>query len=658
MLSTNWGGSGPLGVGIPDRTVGPASTYRIKEILVKWRDSLTRMRRRGTWLGLVAGLLALGIAQTAWADAPDVKIKPQKPLPTAHVTENKDGTVTVTVIGGWSWPTHGSNCNENRAGAGVAIDWFDPKDAGNALGGSVTIEGKLTAIAVGGVGNTLNAADNVVHPTENDTGATSVVDVSKPSEYKSWRGGCGVYTEDEFLKLVENKETKKKELKLEKGIVAHGNFGKVAPGETDFEGNPFDKPIPPAGSTLQGAELKHTYANRSDLTKICAVMYDVHPGTAASKNGGAGIPGKEGEIIAGGTGHNDDNGVQKNASTPTGNACPPLPLSPAIKTDAGGPYTLNAETGVELKDKATLTSGTSTAKGTLTFRLFESIEGKPPKCTNEVGKSEVAVTEGANGATYTSGGVVVKAGGTYHWVVEYSGDSQNQKTVSECEAEGENPQVLVPGIEVEKTPLFQTVLKGGTVTFTIKVTNSGQVDLENVEVKDLATPKCNETIGSLKKGESKSYECTTTALENPFNNVAEACGVSEGVEVCGEGEAHVGIEELASEQDFKPKDTATITVTPPEGAKAEPLNGKVTFKLYKGSCEASKLIYQATVGVNAAGEATTESSKFLSELLKEAGLSTATAGTYNWQISYGSDTNGNKAFTGSCGTEHFTVSNG
>jgi uncharacterized repeat protein (TIGR01451 family) len=607
--------------------------------------------------GLLASAFAFGLAQAAWADAPDVKIKPEKPLVTAKATfDTKPGHVTVEIIGAWSWPTHGKNCNEDRAGAGVAVDWFDPKDAGNALGASVTIEGKSVPIAVGGVGNSLNAADNVVHPTENDTGTGAVADIAKPSEYKSWRGGCGVFTEDEFFKSSE--AAKKGE--LTKGKVAHGNLGHVAPGETDFEGNPFVNPTPPSSSALQGAVLKHVYEKPEDVTTICAVMYDVHPGTKASQNSGVGIPSGEKEVIAGATNHNKDNGVQGNAGTPAGNSCPPieLPQTTEITTDAGGPYTFDAKNGNDLKDKATLSGGTSTATGTLTFRLFEEaeIEGKVQPCGKELGKSEVTVKE-ANGVTYTSGGVHVSKAGTYHWIAEYSGDEKNLASKSECGAEGENPKVLTPGIEVTKSPTFQSVFKGGTAEFEITVKNTGEVDLENVKVTDLATASCNKEIGTLKVGESKSYKCTTSALENPFNNVAEACGSSEGVEVCDEGEAPVGIEELASVQDFKPKDTATVTVKAPKGAEPTALNGKLTFKLFKGACEAANLIYSAEVAVDAKGSAKTESTSFLSALLSKKGLSTNTEGTYNWQISYDGDTNGNKAFTGKCGTEHFTVTN-
>jgi uncharacterized repeat protein (TIGR01451 family) len=628
--------------------------------LVARLSLFARMSRRGVWFGLLVGLLALWLAQSAWADTGDVKIKPEKPLPTMNIVVNTDKTVTVTVIGGWSWPTHGKDCNTDRAGAGVAVAWFDPKDAGNALGASVTIKGETVPIAVGGVGNSLNAADNVVHPTENDTSTGAVADVASPKEYKNWRGGCGVFTEDNFFK---NAEAAKKG-ELTKGKVAHGNFGKVAPGETDLEGNPFVNPTPPASTTLQGAQLKHTYASIEDLKRICAVMYDVHAGTNPSKNSGVGIPGKEEEIVAGGEKHNKDNGVQGNSGTPTGNACPEIELGhPLLKTEAGGPFTLDKTNGTTLKDVATLTGGKEPVTGTITFRLFEAgeIEGKKKGCVKELGSSEVPVN-GTNknyeSGAATTGSFTVKSAGTYHWEAVYSGGGLNVGTEPVCEAANENPQVLGPHITVEKKPLWQSVVKGGTATFEITVTNDGEVDLENVKVTDLASPACEKVIGTLKVKEVVSYKCEEESVLAAFINVAEACGESEKVVVCDESEVPVGIEELTSEQDFKPADTATITVKAPAGATAKPLNGKVTFTLYKGSCEASHKIYEAKeVALNASGEANTESSKFLSELLKEAGLSTGTSGTYNWQISYGGDTNGNKEFTGKCGTEHFTVTN-
>jgi uncharacterized repeat protein (TIGR01451 family) len=820
--------------------------------------SLALLARRPLRIGLLVGLLALGLAQTAWADAPDIKIPPEKPLPTAiGKVDPATGHVTVELIGAWSWPTHGSNCNENRAGSGVAVDWFDPKDEGNALGASVTIEGKSTPIAVGGVGNSLNAADNVVHPTENDEGTGSVVDIAKPSEYKNWRGGCGVYTKDKFFKSSE--AAKKGE--LTEGLVAHGNFGHVAPGALDLNENPFENPTPPASSSLQGAVLKHVYNSKSEVTHICAVEYDVHgtEGRKKAKTGGlegpgVGTPSGEKEVTAGANNHNSDNGVQGNSSTPTGNACTSIKVkieTTQIETQAKGPYTFNSKNGNDLTDVATLKGGTASSTGKIKFTLFEEAEvgGKKVACGKEVGKSEVAVTKGALGEKYESGAVHVSKAGTYYWFAKYSGDELNApSSQKECPEASETTKVLNPTISIEKSPASQSVEKGGTVTFTITVKNTSSVDLENVKVEDpestncdktigtlkaggkesyectkevqksftnvaeacgesqgvtvcekseakvnvldlaitktpaeqfvtkgatatftitvkntgetdlenvavtdLKTPACNKTIGTLKAGAKVEYTCKTGELENPFvntaqvcgehesvkvcreasaevkvrtpsitvektpgsqsvtkggsvkfkitvtnngevdlenttvedketpgcaavigllkkgasetyeceapevnapfKNIAKACGESEGVKVCEEGEAHVGIEELASTQDFKPADNATITVS---GEGATQPNGKITFKLYKGKCEAANLIYTSSEEpVNANGEASTLSAKLLSELIG----SKETAGTYNWQISYGSDTNGNKSFTGTCGTEHFTVTN-
>jgi hypothetical protein len=141
-------------------------------------------------------LLALTVggvaAVSARADAPDVKVS--SPAPGQHPTQTgvatvdtASGHVTVDLTGGWSWPTHGSDCNTNRAGAGVAVNWLDPQDRGfhvayfDIATGVLSNTGTPGAANDFGVGSTnatgLNSVDDVVHPTENDTGAT--VSVSK-----------------------------------------------------------------------------------------------------------------------------------------------------------------------------------------------------------------------------------------------------------------------------------------------------------------------------------------------------------------------------------------------------------------------------------------------------------------------------------------------
>src|SRR4249920_132586 len=91
---------------------------------------------------LLVTLLALAVggiaAVSARADSADVKVSgvfgglgPQHPVTTAVASVDVvTGHVTVDVSGGWSWPTHGSDCNTNRAGTGVAVNWNDPQDPG------------------------------------------------------------------------------------------------------------------------------------------------------------------------------------------------------------------------------------------------------------------------------------------------------------------------------------------------------------------------------------------------------------------------------------------------------------------------------------------------------------------------------------------------
>jgi len=52
--------------------------------------------------------------------------------------------------------------------------------------------------------------------------------------------------------------------------------------------------------------------------------------------------------------------------------------------------------------------------------------------------------------------------------------------------------VIHPAIGIEKSPDGQSVTSGDTVTFTIKVTNTGDVDLTNVTVTDPLTPSCDK----------------------------------------------------------------------------------------------------------------------------------------------------------------------
>lgn len=84
--------------------------------------------------------------------------------------------------------------------------------------------------------------------------------------------------------------------------------------------------------------------------------------------------------------------------------------------------------------------------------------------------------------------------------------------------------VIAPAISIEKSPDLQLARNGDTVTFTIAITNSGDVELTNVTVTDPLAPGCAAALGTLAAGASTSYDCTQSNVASDFNNVATVTG--------------------------------------------------------------------------------------------------------------------------------------
>ena len=78
---------------------------------------------------------------------------------------------------------------------------------------------------------------------------------------------------------------------------------------------------------------------------------------------------------------------------------------------------------------------------------------------------------------------------------------------------------VVPAIEISKDPASQTIVTGGNADFTITVTNTGDVDLDNVKVVDPLVPACDSAIGMLAVGASSSYSCTDVGVAASYTNV-------------------------------------------------------------------------------------------------------------------------------------------
>ena len=67
-------------------------------------------------------------------------------------------------------------------------------------------------------------------------------------------------------------------------------------------------------------------------------------------------------------------------------------------------------------------------------------------------------------------------------------------------------------------PYSQTVSAGHSVTFTVYVTNSGDVTLKNVGVTDSRVSPCSRTVGNLTAGAVYSYTCQLPAVHATFTD--------------------------------------------------------------------------------------------------------------------------------------------
>jgi uncharacterized repeat protein (TIGR01451 family) len=201
------------------------------------------------------------------------------------------------------------------------------------------------------------------------------------------------------------------------------------------------------------------------------------------------------------------------------------PRPTTLTTNAGGPFVLGAGGTVALSDTATLSGGTSSAGGTITFMLFSD-----SACSNQVGSDVTVAVNGADGKNYTSPPITVNAAGTYYWVASYGSDPKNAASSSTCGDVNETPLVIKPHISISKSPDAQTILIGQTANFTITVTNDGDSTLTNVVVTDALAPGCARTsadipgLASMAPGASITYTCTLANVTASFTNIAIATG--------------------------------------------------------------------------------------------------------------------------------------
>ncbi len=118
----------------------------------------------------------------------------------------------------------------------------------------------------------------------------------------------------------------------------------------------------------------------------------------------------------------------------------------------------NVSVGQSVTDVATLSDGYNPT-GTITYTLYGP--SSTQSCTTQVGQVTANVTSG--NAQYTSPSITPTQAGTYWWITNYGGDSNNTATTNGCGVSGESSVInlVTPTVASTATPSTATV--GGSV---------------------------------------------------------------------------------------------------------------------------------------------------------------------------------------------------
>lgn len=128
--------------------------------------------------------------------------------------------------------------------------------------------------------------------------------------------------------------------------------------------------------------------------------------------------------------------------------------------------------------------------------------------------------------------------------------------------------VQPPGVAIQKTASAGTVRAGDPVTFTIRVTNTGESALTDVVVDDDAVDVCDRTFASVPAGEFREYTCTLAAVYADLVNTATVTGTGPAGGVVTDTDnasvdvvnPSVALSKTASPTSVRQGDTVTFTL--------------------------------------------------------------------------------------------------
>ena len=189
---------------------------------------------------------------------------------------------------------------------------------------------------------------------------------------------------------------------------------------------------------------------------------------------------------------------------------------------------LTAVAGTVVHDNVQVarTAGTSALvpnpTGSVIFHRYATIN-----CQGAAVNQTVALTPGSP-STAESDGFAPTADMSYQ--AEYLGDANYPAHTGACEPLTVTLQAA-PSIAIVKNPKSQTTAVGGTATFSITVTNTGNVTLTDVHVVDPLSPNCNRTkaqipaLASMAPGAAVTYSCTRPNMRCTGSAAPKSCAV-------------------------------------------------------------------------------------------------------------------------------------